>query len=294
MIQDICNCPVCDDVAFLMKCCEIVIGATTVAEYRQYIEKDGALERRFQPIMVDEPSVAEAIEILTAAAPRYVELRVRSELLAVRFPNNILTTHRRYEEFHGVRYTPFAIDASVRLAERYIDDRSLPDKAIDLLDEAGSMVKLEDYGQEEDLPDDFFVVTDERVAEIVSELSGIPVGKLDRDEKAKLMRLEADITSRVKGQESAVKSVAKAIRRARSGLRDQTKPVATLMFCGRKSTVFGLHKSFPLYLKLLFSTTIKQLGSARLNSARPWLRPTSDAKRISSELICQSTWSAFL
>ena len=154
-----------------------------------------------------------------------------------------------------MRYTPFAIDASVRLAERYINDRSLPDKAIDLLDEAGSMVKLEDDGENDDLPDDFFVVTDERVAEIVSELSGIPVGKLDRDEKAKLMRLEADITTRVKGQESAVKSVAKAIRRARSGLRDQTKPVATLMFCGRKSTVLGLRKYLPVISKPPFPTT---------------------------------------
>eukprot|EP00970_Alexandrium_tamarense_P000206 scaffold24_cov186-Alexandrium_tamarense.AAC.61 len=184
-----------------------VIGATTISEYRQYIEKDGALERRFQPILVNEPTVDEAIEILTAVTPRY-------------------------EEFHGVRYTPFAIDAAVRLAERYINDRFLPDKAIDLLDEAGSMVKLADDGEEDDLPDDFFVVTDDNVATVVSEISGIPVGKLDRDEKAKLMRLEADIAKRVKGQDPAVNSVARAIRRARSGLRDQTKPVATFLFCG--------------------------------------------------------------
>lgn len=184
-----------------------VIGATTVAEYRQYIERDGALERRFQPIMVNEPNVEQAIDILNAVAPRY-------------------------EEFHGVRYTPFAIDAAARLAERYLSDRFLPDKAIDLLDEAGSMIKLEDDGENDDLPDDFFVVTDESVARVVSEISGIPVGKLDRDEKAKLMRLEEDIAKRVKGQDSAVRSVSKAIRRARSGLRDQTKPVATFLFCG--------------------------------------------------------------
>ena len=184
-----------------------VIGATTIAEYRQYIEKDGALERRFQPILVNEPSVDEAIDILNAVMPRY-------------------------EEFHGVRYTPFAVDAAARLSERYINDRSLPDKAIDLLDEAGSMVKLEDDGLEDDLPDDFFVVTDDRIATVVSEISGIPVGKLDRDEKAKLMRLEGDIETRVKGQNAAVRSVSRAIRRARSGLRDQTKPVATFMFCG--------------------------------------------------------------
>eukprot|EP00571_Detonula_confervacea_P015793 CAMPEP_0172298958 /NCGR_PEP_ID=MMETSP1058-20130122/1369_1 /TAXON_ID=83371 /ORGANISM="Detonula confervacea, Strain CCMP 353" /LENGTH=1002 /DNA_ID=CAMNT_0013008253 /DNA_START=69 /DNA_END=3077 /DNA_ORIENTATION=+ len=184
-----------------------VIGATTIAEYRQYIERDGALERRFQPILVEEPTVEEAIDILNAVMPRY-------------------------EEFHGVRYTPFAIEAAARLSERYINDRSLPDKAIDLLDEAGSMIKLADDGFEDDLPDDFFVVTDETVATVVSEISGIPVGKLDRDEKAKLMRLEEDISERVKGQDIAVRSVARAIRRARSGLRDQTKPVATFMFCG--------------------------------------------------------------
>lgn len=156
---------------------------------------------------MNEPTVDEAINILQAVVPRY-------------------------EEFHGVRYTPFAIDSAARLAERYINDRSLPDKGIDVLDEAGSMVKLEDDGEEDDLPDDFFLVTDETVAQVVSEITGIPVGKLDRDEKAKLMRLEQDITERVKGQDAAVKSVSRAIRRARSGLRDQTKPVATFLFCG--------------------------------------------------------------
>ena len=184
-----------------------VIGATTIQEYRQYIEKDGALERRFQPILVNEPTVDEAIDILKAVMPRY-------------------------EEFHGVRYTPFAIDAAARLSERYIADRMLPDKAIDLLDEAGSMIKLEDDGSDDDLPDDFFVVTEDAIAKVVSQISGIPVGKLDRDDKAKLMRLEEDISNRVKGQDVAVRSVARAIRRARSGLRDQSKPVATFMFCG--------------------------------------------------------------
>lgn len=184
-----------------------VIGATTIAEYRQYIEKDGALERRFQPILVDEPTVEESVEILNAVMPRY-------------------------EEFHGVRYSPFAIEAAAKLSERYINDRFLPDKAIDLLDEAGSMIKLADDGTEDEFPDDFFVVTEDTIAMVVSEISGIPVGKLDRNEKAKLMRLEEDISERVKGQDIAVRSVSRAIRRARSGLRDQTKPVATFMFCG--------------------------------------------------------------
>jgi len=157
--------------------------------------------------MVDEPTAEEAVKILEAIQPRY-------------------------EEFHGVRYQPFAIEAAAKLADRYINDRYLPDKAIDLLDEAGSMIKLRDDGEDDDLPDDFFVVTDEDVATVVSEITGIPAGKLDRDEKAKLMRLEADISMRVKGQDPAVRSVSRAIRRARSGLRDQTKPVATFLFCG--------------------------------------------------------------
>jgi len=230
-----------------------VIGATTIAEYRQYIERDGALERRFQPILVEEPSVEVAIEILKSASSRY-------------------------EEFHGVKYTPFAIDAAVRLAERYISDRFLPDKAFDLLDESGSMVKLEDDGLDDNLPDDFFVVTDDRVADVVSEISGIPVGKLDRDEKAKLMRLEADISSRVKGQNSAVKSVARAIRRARSGLRDQTKPVASFMFCGPTGvgktelckalaqTYFGREKDI---IRIDMSEFMERFSVSRLVGAPP-------------------------
>jgi len=230
-----------------------VIGATTVSEYRQYIERDGALERRFQPIMVKEPSVDEAIEILNAVAPRY-------------------------EEFHGVRYTPFAIDAAARLAERYVADRYLPDKAIDLIDEAGSMIKLEDDGEQDDLPEDFFVVTEENIATVVSEISGIPVGKLDRDEKAKLIRLEKDISDRVKGQDAAVRSVAKAIRRARSGLRDQTKPVATFMFCGPTgvgktelckalaSTYYGREKDI---IRIDMSEYMERFSVSRLVGAPP-------------------------
>jgi len=230
-----------------------VIGATTVSEYRQYIERDGALERRFQPIMVKEPSVDEAIEILNAVAPRY-------------------------EEFHGVRYTPFAIDAAARLAERYVADRYLPDKAIDLIDEAGSMIKLDDDGEQDDLPEDFFVVTEENIATVVSEISGIPVGKLDRDEKAKLIRLEKDISDRVKGQDAAVRSVAKAIRRARSGLRDQTKPVATFMFCGPTgvgktelckalaSTYYGREKDI---IRIDMSEYMERFSVSRLVGAPP-------------------------
>jgi len=230
-----------------------VIGATTVAEYRQYIESDGALERRFQKIMVDEPTVDEAIDIVNAICPRY-------------------------EEFHGVRYTPFATEAAARLAERYINDRFLPDKAIDLLDEAGSMVKLADDGSEDDLPEDFFVVTDDAIATVVSQLSGIPVGKLDRDEKAKLMRLEEDIGKRVKGQDEAVKSVSRAIRRARSGLRDQTKPVASFMFCGPTGvgktelckglaqTYFGKEKDI---IRIDMSEYMERFSVSRLIGAPP-------------------------
>ena len=178
-----------------------VLGATTTAEYRQYIEKDAALERRFQPLNVVEPTVEETLEILKTITPKYAE-------------------------FHEVEYTEKALEASAKLSDRYITDRFLPDKAIDLLDEAGSMIKMTDTFDE-----DYFV-TEDAITQVVSEISGIPVGRLDIGEKARLRNLELNIGARIKGQERAVRSVAKSIRRARSGLRDPKRPVSTFLFCG--------------------------------------------------------------
>ncbi|KAG7372222.1 chaperone ATPase [Nitzschia inconspicua] len=177
-----------------------LLGATTTPEYRRYIEKDGALERRFQPLEVKEPTVYETLDILGAVSPKY-------------------------EQFHGVEYTYNALMAATKLSDRYINDRFLPDKAIDMIDEAGSMVKMREEGEN-------FVVTEDAISEVVAEITGIPVGKLDTDEKSRLKNLEQEIEKRIKGQSTAVRAVAKAIRRARSGMRDGKRPVSSLLFCG--------------------------------------------------------------
>mmetsp|Transcript_22865 Transcript_22865/g.27989 ORF Transcript_22865/g.27989 Transcript_22865/m.27989 type:complete len:983 (+) Transcript_22865:165-3113(+) len=178
-----------------------VIGATTISEYRKYIEKDAALERRLQPLMVKEPSIDETIEILRAIAPGY-------------------------EKHHGIEYSDSSLMAAAKLSERYVNDRFLPDKAIDLLDEAGALVHIDAaYG-------DSHVVTESTIADVISEWSNIPIGQLEIEETDRLIQLEDEMTVRVKGQSRAVKAVARAIRRARAGLRDQTKPMASFMFCG--------------------------------------------------------------
>ena len=177
-----------------------VLGATTTPEYRRYIEADGALERRFQPLQVKEPTVFETLDILAALSPKY-------------------------EEFHGVEYSYDALLAAAKLSDRYLPDRFLPDKAVDLIDEAGSKIKMKEDG-------DNFHVTEDDIASVISEMTGIPLGKLDRGEKSRLKNLEAALAERVKGQPLAIRSVAKSIRRARSGMRDGKRPVASFLFCG--------------------------------------------------------------
>ncbi len=181
-----------------------IIGATTIAEYRKYIEKDAALERRLQPVLVKEPSIDQTVGILEALQDNY-------------------------ERHHGVTYTPEALVAAAKLAERYINDRFLPDKAIDLMDEAGAVAHLSESDEES-------VVTDQTIAEIISEWSNIPVGKIQAAEQTALLQLEQDMTARVKGQRRAVTAVARAIRRSRSGLRDPNRPIASFLFCGPTGT----------------------------------------------------------
>ena len=177
-----------------------LMGATTTPEYRRYIEKDGALERRFQPLTVKEPTVFETLDILGAISPKY-------------------------EEFHGVKYTYKGLVAATKLSNRYINDRFLPDKAIDMIDEAGSMIKMREEGES-------YYVTEDAIQAVVAEITGIPVGKLDTGEKTRLKNLEQELEKRIKGQTPAVRSVSKAIRRARSGMRDGKRPVSSLLFCG--------------------------------------------------------------
>jgi len=234
------------------------IGATTLDEYRKYIEKDAALERRFQPIMVDEPTVEESIQILKGLRDRY-------------------------EAHHRVAISDEAIEAAVRLSDRYITDRFLPDKAIDLIDEAGSKVRLRSFttppnlkeleikleeikkekdaavqGQEfekaaslrdmeqrlrEQLEETKRIwkekqgkanseVTIEDIATVVSNWTGVPVSKLAETETERLLKLEEILHSRVIGQEEAVNAVAKAVRRARAGLKDPKRPIGSFIFLG--------------------------------------------------------------
>ncbi|HAC62961.1 MAG TPA: chaperone protein ClpB [Cyanothece sp. UBA12306] len=197
------------------------LGTTTLDEYRQYIERDPALERRFQPVMVGEPSVEETINIL-------VGLR------------------KEYEAHHKVKFEHRALEAAATLAERYISDRFLPDKAIDLIDEAGSRIHLRHSLQTKETateetnsqspvinPDSLVPVVDEEdIAEIVTAWTGIPINKLTETESESLLYLESHLHESIVGQEEAVKAVSKAIRRARVGLNNPHRPIANFIFAG--------------------------------------------------------------
>jgi ATP-dependent Clp protease ATP-binding subunit ClpC len=186
-----------------------LIGATTMTEYRQHIEKDVAFARRLQPVLVSEPSVVQCIDIL---------LRLQSY----------------YEQYHQVCYTDGAIRAAVELSERYITDRFLPDKALDLLDEAGALMQFESTSDGDD--DEKPVVSELTMRSLVSEWSGIPLGKMESLERARLVSLEQQLSQRVKGQSRPIRRVSQAIRRARSGLQDPQRPIASFLFCGPTGT----------------------------------------------------------
>jgi len=184
------------------------LGATTLDEYRRYVEKDAALERRFQPIHVEEPSVASAVEMLQG---------LRSG----------------YEEHHGVRLTDAALVSAVSLSKRYIPDRFLPDKAIDLIDEAGSQLRIELDGSgrvDEAVGDD--VVDDDDIARVVAAWTGIPVTRLQEAELEKLAVMEDRLAQAVVGQPDAIARVSAALRNARAGLADPVRPLASLLLCG--------------------------------------------------------------
>ncbi|MDM8520398.1 ATP-dependent Clp protease ATP-binding subunit [Anaerolineales bacterium HSG6] len=206
------------------------IGATTLDEYRKNIEGDAALERRFQPVMVEEPSVDETIEILKG---------IRS----------------RYEDHHKLKITDEALVAAANLAVRYVADRFMPDKAIDVIDEAGARVRLYKVpftvdSKEEDealdksdvVNDDVEVIEDddpmkpevtaEDIAEVVAMWTGIPVRQLAAEEKARLLQMEAELHKRVIGQNEAIETISKAVRRARAGLKDPRRPIGTFIFLG--------------------------------------------------------------
>lgn len=234
------------------------IGATTLDEYRKYIEKDAALERRFQPIQVDEPTIEETIQIIKGLRDRY-------------------------EAHHRVKITDEAVDAAAKLSDRYISDRFLPDKAIDLIDEAGSKVRLRSFtippslkelenklenvrseknaavqsqefekaaalrDTEQKIKEELeqtkkawkekqgkeeAEVTVDDIAMVVSMWTGIPVSKIAQEESAKLLNLEEELHKRVVGQGEAVEAISRAIRRARAGLKDPKRPIGSFIFLG--------------------------------------------------------------
>ena len=234
-----------------------VIGATTLDEYKKYIEKDAALERRFQPVQVGEPNEEDALEILKGLRDRY-------------------------EAFHKAKITDEALTAAVSLSSRYITDRFLPDKAIDVVDEAASKVRMKVFSAAPDVKaledrlntvkkekeaavtsqdfekaaklrdeeqslvkeigdkksiakeksDQKLIVTEEDIAAVVAQWTGIPVAKIAEEESATLLHLEEELQKRVVGQDEAVTAVAKAVRRARAGLKDPKRPIGSFLFLG--------------------------------------------------------------
>ena len=194
------------------------VGTTTMDEYRQYIEQDAALERRFQPVIVNEPSVEQTIEILEG----------------IRSP---------YEEYHKVKISLEALEAAAKLSDRYISDRHLPDKAIDIIDEAGSRLHLSQSMAEKsaegeaesnttETPAEIPVVGLNEVASIVSSWTGVPVNKMTQAESELLLHLEDTLHERIIGQSEAVSAVSRAIRRARVGMKDEDRPIASFIFSG--------------------------------------------------------------
>ena len=179
------------------------IGATTLDEFTKIVEKDGALDRRFQKIVVEPTGVAESIEILKHLQPKY-------------------------EEFHGITYTDEAVEAAVRLTDRYITDKSLPDKAIDALDEAGSMVRLA-LAKKKGAA---HVVDAEDIASVVSKMTGIPVNKVAESEGNRIVKMRKRLQGRIIGQDQAIETVVRAIQRNRAGLKDPNRPIGTFLFFG--------------------------------------------------------------
>jgi ATP-dependent Clp protease ATP-binding subunit ClpC len=234
------------------------IGATTLDEFRKHIERDAALERRFQPVMVEQPSVEETIEILKGIRPRY-------------------------EEHHKLKISDAALTGAAELSSRYVSDRFLPDKAIDLIDEASSRVrirraatppslkeamkgleslrrekdqaiasqqyeyaaelrdrelklqdKIKEMGEWEEGEEGIAtpVVTEEDISEVVSMWTGIPVARIASEESARLLKMEEQLRGRVIGQDEAIETIARAVRRARAGLKDPRRPIGVFLFCG--------------------------------------------------------------
>ncbi|HAX47073.1 MAG TPA: ATP-dependent Clp protease ATP-binding subunit ClpC, partial [Nitrospina sp.] len=280
------------------------IGATTLEEYRKYIEKNGALERRFQPVIVNPPSMEETVEIIKG----------------LKVP---------YEMHHKAKITDEAIVTAVRYADRYISDRFLPDKAIDVIDEAGSRVRLRKVTQSPEMRKiqrdiDVIVrdkkvrienqefekavelrdkeeelraslekekdswegendsvepsITDEDIAAVVSSMTGIPLSKIEEGESARLLNMESELAAKVVGQDEAIQVLTKAIRRSRSGLKDMRRPIGCFLFLGPtgvgKTELAGVLAEFMFgdrdaLIRLDMSEYMEKFNASRLTGAPP-------------------------
>lgn len=184
-----------------------VIGATTYKEYRKYFEKDAALTRRFQRIDVREPDQEETLGILKGL-------------------------RERYEAYHHVTIADDALQSAVELAARYVTDRHMPDKAIDLIDEAASMARLSMWKQEAENPFDAIAIHDQDIAKVVAQWTGIPVERMDINHKREILALEERLSRRIVGQKEAIAAIARALRRSQAGLNDPTRPLGVFMLLG--------------------------------------------------------------
>ncbi|MDH5202284.1 MAG: ATP-dependent Clp protease ATP-binding subunit [Nitrospirota bacterium] len=280
------------------------IGATTPDEYRKYIEKDGALERRFQPVTIQSPNVESTIDILKGLRPRY-------------------------EIHHKVKISDDAIEAAARLSDRYISDRYLPDKAIDVIDETGSRIKLKRYTPPHELKDleadiqkfsreknlyiklhdlekassarleeeklkqlhdelykqwrdniikEIPVVMEEEIAYTVSKMTGIPLSKLEEKESEKLIRMEEELHKKIIGQEEALRAVSRAIRRSRAGLKSSKKPIGSFFFLGptgvgktelAKVLAWFMFNDENALIKIDMSEYLERFNVSRLTGAPP-------------------------
>ncbi|MGB9715003.1 MAG: ATP-dependent Clp protease ATP-binding subunit [Thermodesulfovibrionales bacterium] len=280
------------------------IGATTPDEYRKYIEKDGALERRFQPVNIQPPDVESTINILKGLRPRY-------------------------ESHHKVKITDEAIDAAARLSDRYISDRYLPDKAIDVIDETGSRIKLKRYSPPRELKEleaeihrlskekNLYIklhdlerassirleeeklkkihdqlykqwrdnlnkeipsIMEEDVAYTVSKMTGIPLAKLEEKESEKLIRMEEELHKRIIAQDEAIKAVSRAIRRSRAGLKSSKKPIGSFFFLGptgvgktelAKALAWFMFNDESSLVKIDMSEYMERFNVSRLTGAPP-------------------------
>lgn len=280
------------------------IGATTLDEYRKFIEKDGALERRFQTILVDPPSVTETLQIMKGLRPKY-------------------------ENHHKVTYTDDALESAVQLSERYMSDRALPDKAIDILDEAGARVRLtsleippemraketdldviiknkedavenQDYEKaaklrdeqdtlkaeiaemkvkwREDRKQELLIVNQDHIREVISKMTSIPLTRMADSEIHKVLNLEDELRKRVIGQEAALKSISKAIRRSRAGIHNTSRPMGSFMFLGptgvgktelAKALTHSLFENDDAMIRIDMSEYMEKFSVSRLIGAPP-------------------------